>query len=307
MRHAFISLLIVLLISSCKDPVSILDTLIDKDRTVAKIISYELVDNKYVHIKFDSKVELVEFVVDKARYDRFGIGDDLNIALPYELSFGEEAIVSITVKKESGNKTRASLSLQGYNELLPMMVINEVSTNGTSASPDRVELYILSSGNVAGAVLETEKGSADVTLPSIDVSQGDIIVIYWNKTKKEADKERATGYTYYLDGKAEKTLSSKNGVLILRESKRGDIIDAIIYSDSTGSFTESAKAAAAFIIDEGHWSGDSIDSEYITSSRVLARRPGALDTDTADDWFTTMPRRSTFGEENVYAEYIPNE
>lgn len=306
MRRAFISLMIVL-ISSCRNNVAILDTLKDRDRTVAKIISYELVDNRYVHIKFDSKIELVEFIVDKLRYDRFAIGDDISIALPYELAFGEEAIVSITVKKESGNKTRASLSLQGYNELLPMMVINEVSTSGTSTSPDRVELYILSSGNVAGAVLETEKDSADVTLPSINVAQGDILVIYWNKTKKESDKERATGYTYYLDGKAEKTLSSKNGVLMLRESKRGEIIDAIIYSDSTGSLTEGAKAAAAFITDEGHWSGDAINSEYITSSRVLARRPGALDTDTADDWFTTMPRRSTFGEENVYAEYIPNE
>lgn len=286
---------------------SIIDTLKDKDRTVAKVLSYELVDNRYLHIKFDSKIELIEFIFNKERFDRFSAGDDITIQLPYELSFGEEAIVSITVKKESGNKTRASFSLQGHNELLPMMVINEVSTNGTSSSPDRVEIYILSSGNIAGAVLETEKESADVTLPSIDVSQGDIIVIYWNKNKKETDKERATGFTYYIEGKADKTLSSKNGILMLRESKRGEIIDAIIYSDSAGSLTESAKAAAAFIIDEGHWSGDAINSEYITSSRVMARRPGAIDTDTADDWFITMPRRSTFGEENIFAEYIPSE
>ncbi len=306
MRRAFISLIIVLLLSSCKAPVTILDTLKDKDRTVAKIISYELVDNRYVHIKFDSRVELVEFIVDKIKYDRFANGDDITIALPYDLSFGEEAVVSLTVKKESGNKTRASLLLQGYNDQLPMMVINEVSTNGTSSSPDRVELYILSSGNVAGAVLESEKDSADVTLSALEVSQGDILVIYWNKTKKEADTERATGFTYYIDGKAEKTLSSKNGALMLRESRRGGIIDAIIYSDGEGSLTEGAKAASDFIIKEGHWTGDAISSEYITSSRVLARRPGALDTDTADDWFTTMPRCSTFGEENIFAEYIPN-
>ncbi|MCI7605902.1 MAG: hypothetical protein MSS69_04020, partial [Spirochaetales bacterium] len=53
----------------------------------------------------------------------------------------------------------------------------------------------------------------------------------------------------------------------------------------------------------GMWEGDAFDSSLVTSSRVISRLPGAIDTETSDDFFVTAARRSTFGEENDYAPY----
>ncbi len=296
------------LLFSCKEPIELFDTLKDSDKTIAKVLSYELVENKYLKIRFDSPVELVEFQVDKTDYERFGIGNELFLSLPYPLSYGEEAVVSLTVKKESGNKTRASFILQGFNERLPGMVINELSTDGSSSSPDRVELYMLTEGNTAGALLTDTLDECVFSLPPIEVFQGDIIVVYWDKPKREDDYTRQSGKTIFLEANANKTINSKNGVFILKESRHGDIVDALIYSDSEcEKFSAKAKADAEYLIANGYWSGDAIDSTYVTSSRVIARRPGAVDTDSADDFFITAPRRSSFGEENIYAPYIPNE
>ena len=49
--------------------------------------------------------------------------------------------------------------------------------------------------------------------------------------------------------------------------------------------------------------GEAFDSTLTTSSRVIARLPGGVDTDSSDDFFITAARRSTFGEENEYVPY----
>ena len=308
MKHILIIVISIAVATSCKTDFSIIDTLKDRDKTLARILDYEVEDNRKLRIRFDTTVLLSDYRFNGNRIEAYGYGNDMLLDLPYALSYGEEAIVSITVKKDTGNYTRASLRIEGHNENLPRIVLNELSTDGTSAAPDRVELYALSSGDTAGIALSTGAGNKAIILPSIIVSQGDIIVIYWDKKPKENDYIRPSGKTSFISGNAEKTIPSKNGVMILKSSRNGEILDALIYSDSNGSsFSEKTEKDVQLLIDSGHWSGEYIDSSSITASRVFARRPGAVDTDTAYDWFITQPRKSTFGEENIYAPFNGDE
>ncbi len=302
-----ISLIIAI---SCMADASIFDTLRDKDKTLAAVLSYEVDDNRVLRIRFDTPVSITEYRFNNTVISASYTGNEIILTLPKELGYGEEATVSLTARKDNGNATRASLRIEGTNRRLPKMLINELSTDGTGAAPDRAELYCIAGGCTAGMVLSDSpaKDGNEVQLPSIEVTQGDIIVVYWDKSANAKDYKRPSGKTVFISGKAKATLPSRNGMLTLKSSRQGNIMDAVIYSDSNCSgFSEKAAADARLLIESGHWSGDAVDSSNITSSRVLARRPGAVDTDTADDWFITQPRKSTFGEENIYAPYTGDE
>ncbi len=308
MKQLLIIVISLIAASSCKADFSIIDTMKNKDKTLARILDYEVEDNERLRIRFDTSVLLADYRFNGKRIEAYGYGNEILINLPYTLSYGEEATVSITVKKDTGNYTRASLRIEGHNENLPRMLINELSTDGTSAAPDRVELYAITSGDTAGITISAGSGNETVSLPSIIVSQGDIIVVYWDKIPKENDYTRPSGRTVFIYGKAKNTIPSKNGVLMLKSSRSGYILDALIYSDSNGeSFSEKTEKDAQMIIDSDHWSGEFLDSSSITASRVFARRPGAVDSDTAYDWFITQPRKSTFGDENIYAPFNGDE
>ena len=57
------------------------------------------------------------------------------------------------------------------------------------------------------------------------------------------------------------------------------------------------------LIKEGEWTSEPISSLDVTSSRVIARYPGGIDSNSADDFFITAARKSTFGEPNQFIPY----
>ena len=61
--------------------------------------------------------------------------------------------------------------------------------------------------------------------------------------------------------------------------------------------------AAMELMRRGLWEGEPVSSVLVTASRVIARLPGGQDTNSADDFFITEARTSTFGTTNEYFPY----
>ena len=218
----------------------------------------------------------------------------------------------MTAEDLAGNTSRASFALTGPNDDIPLTLINEVSIKGTAASPDRIELLILEEGNTAGMTVKDgsrEHYDHEWILPELDVISGDIILLYWDTDiSGNAVEKRDENFTYSFSAGSDTTLSGTNGAIALYTSPEGEILDGIIYTTGTselcnGYGNTKTEEAAFMLIKEGEWTSEPISSLDVTSSRVIARYPGGIDSNSADDFFITAARKSTFGEPNQFIPY----
>lgn len=303
-RLLILSFIFAFLISCVPGGGVITDVSDGMKKTGPKVLSWRVEENKVFTIWFSETLELKEALVGGKTLLREKLGSKFSLTLPYTLSPGEKINLLMTVEDSNGNKTRFSFLLRGKNYYTPSLLINEVSVKGTQSNPDRIELYVLSSGNTAGVEVSDEKYS--FFLPSIDVKEGDILLIYWDKktTKKNWERERGT-MTYVLSASSPSTLSGPEGMVIVRKEENGEMMDALFYSEKgEDAFKdEGRKKVLEEAKEKGMWDGEVFDSSLSTSSRVISRLPGAVDSDSSDDFFITAPRRSTFGETNDYAPY----
>lgn len=303
----FIILFFLIFTPSCNDPnTKIEDILLKKDTEDAKIISSEIRNNNTFSIVLSEVVEIVELSINGVISKDRVLGKEFSFPLGRTIKMGEKVTIALTYKKNGGNTTRAYFTLYGKNTRKANMLINEVSIKGTKALPDRVELLVTKSGNIAGFELTDDLDSTPLTLPFLEVERGDIIVIYWNSKANKEDYIRENGkHTYYLSGNMANTLISTTGALILFDEHDGTIEDAILYSDFSSSDygKEKYEKCESLLIEKNEWYGEPISSEYVTASRVLTRLKGGIDTNTSEDFFTSQARKSSFGEENEYYPY----
>ncbi len=310
MKHLFSLIIILLLLTSfsCSDKNAAVENVLSSvDRRPAQILSYSLGDNSSFLIRFSERVLISEVVYDGTKRKTGFVGESFTIALDRELSMGEKYTLALTFEKNGGNTGRAHFTLYGRNDRKASLLINEVSMKGDKTNPDRIELLVTKKGNIAGFILTDELDTAAVVLPSIEVSRGDIIVVYWEtKSGKTTQTRSETLYTYYVDGGADHTLIGTTGAVLLYDENGGEIVDALLYSDFTSASTTKDKynAASALLAETGEWDGPAVDSTLVRTTRVLARMPGGVDTNSADDWFVTAVKKATWGEENVYAPYV---
>ena len=276
----------------------------DLSKTPPSLLSWEIDENNSFSVSFSETVEIKEIIADDIVLAKEKLGSSFSFPLPFLLSPREKARIMMTIEDTHGNRERFSFTVKGKNNNIPYLIINEVSVKGTQSSPDRIELYVLKDGDTAGVMVGDDKYS--YILPSIYVKEGDIILIYWDKSTTKKDWERNRNkMTYVLNAGASSTLQGTEGVIIIRGEENGDIMDVLFYSEKgEEALTEGDKKTLyEEALSAGMWEGDAFDSSLVTSSRVISRLPGAIDTETSDDFFVTAARRSTFGEENDYAPY----
>ena len=307
----WIILLLLLPVLSCTNKdIAIENLLSGKNKNGAAVIDYGLEDNSTFSIRFSERVEIREVVFNGEREAKSIVGETITIPLPYTLDMGEKFTLALTFTKNGGNTTRASFTLWGKNTNKAGVLLSKVSVDGNRTNPDRIELLVTKSGNVGGMAVTDDIDKEGVVLPSMTVKRGDLIVIYWDsRSGKEnfiRDYEKGL-YTYYINGGMESTLISTTGGILVYDEVGGSITDALIYSNFTEASIKKDKFSTLVekLEEEGAWEGEAVSSEEITASRILARLPGGIDSNTADDWFTTTPKVQ-FGWEHAYTPYSPD-
>ena len=68
-------------------------------------------------------------------------GQTVDVYPAQALNAGEEYFIKGTVQDSKKNSTSFGMTFFGYNPDLPILVINEFTTNGSGRHPDTVELY----------------------------------------------------------------------------------------------------------------------------------------------------------------------
>jgi hypothetical protein len=248
---------------------------------------------------------------------------------------GERCVITIRVADSGGNSLRALIPFYGLNTSLPPIIISEFTTQGSSTSPDMVELLVLEAGNTAGAVLcEGVDGDAiqKMVLPPIDAAGGDYIIVHFkpqgipeeidesvSKAESGGLKAHPEAWDLWVPGGS--GLSGNNGVISLYNRPGGDPLDGVLYSNRTSSsdtdydgFGSSAVLQRAReLVRAGMWHTaeeavrpeDAVNPDPSTATRSIFRMPGAADTNGAADWFIAPTSGATFGTENGTEVYAP--
>ncbi len=261
--------------------------------------------------------------------------EELSIRLADAPEPGGRCVITIRVADSRGNSLRALIPFYGLNTNLPPMVINEFTTQGSSSSPDMVELLVLGAGSTAGAVLyEGVDGDSlqEMVLPPIEAAAGDYIIVHFKpqgipeETDESVSKAESGGlkahpeaWDLWVPGGS--GLSGNNGVISLYNRPGGEPLDGVLYSNRTsssdtnyGGFGSSAVLQRArALVQAGMWHTaegevrpeDAVNPDASTATRSIFRMPGAADTDSAADWFIAPTSGATFGSENGTEVYVP--
>ena len=261
-------------------------------------------------------------------------GQTVEVYPSQALSAGEEYFIKGTVQDSEKNSTSFGMTFFGYNPDLPVLKINEFTTNGSGKHPDTVELYVKKGGNAAGITLfgGTKTTFQDkFILPSFSVKAGDYVLIHLKVQGIETEvdeterKDEAKGYDssdmawdFWVQGGS--GLSGNNGALTLYTNPYGQLMDAAIYTNRTSESDENYRGfgSAKFMLqadevaEAGGWviEGDEIAPEDCiwsadsTATRSICRSSTSADTDTKGDWHTVPTSKFSFGQKNNDEIYI---
>ena len=233
-----------------------------------------------------------------------------------------------------GNTMTFLYPFYGYNPHPPQVLINEVTTQGSSAHPDRVELLALEGGNMAGLCFTegtTDTWKTRLIFPPMEVTAGEFLIIHCKPEGLlgEVDEVEKTDLSEGKDVHSEvrdfwlpqgKGLGGNNGVLALYAYPGGPLLDGFLYSNRTSSSDEKYRGFGSLAVmemadqlyDEGGWHRegeliapeDGVNPESSTATRSICRMPGGIDEDRADDWHVVDTGEASFGEVNSEKLYI---
>ena len=248
---------------------------------------------------------------------------------------GAEHSIEAQVADPAGNHLRFVARFYGLNELLPAMIINEFTTQGSGTHPDLVEIRVLTDGNLTGScIYEGVPGNWDqrFVFPDLNVSAGDFIVVHFKplgiseEVNETVRQDESGGYDASPDAwdfwiPEGSGLSGNNGALALCENPLGGIIDGVLYSNRTSTSDDRYRGfgrttvmeRADYLVAEGAWAAnglvrpeDAIDPEDSTATRSISRGSDGADTNHRDDWHITPTRGITPGSVNSDEVYIPH-
>ena len=262
-------------------------------------------------------------------------GRTCSIILSESMEPGKEYALEGTVRDAEGNSLTFLTHIFGYNPRIPELMLNEITTQGSSSNPDKVEIKVLGEGNTAGVCLYEGVDTSWTyrkVFPAIEVSAGEYIVVHFKPegVSEEVDEtedpyactaeESVPGaWDLWVEGGG--GISGNNGVIAVYRSNTGDPVDGFLYSNRTSSSDENyrgfgstrALERADRLFEQGQWEAadrlvapeDAVDPEDSTATRSMCRMPGGPDTDSAEDWHIVPTSGSTFGTENVTEVYVP--
>lgn len=256
-------------------------------------------------------------------------GNIASIVLTAPLEPGVSCKFAARARDISGNSLSFAATVLGHNPEIPDILINEVRTDGSGEKTDLIELYVRSSGNLAGLCLFSGvpgNHEARYEFPAIKVKAGDFIIVHCKKLGNGGENDE-TGDSVSVASAVDchprardlycakpLALSKNNGCLALCASLDGPFLDVLLYSnrrsDSDAKYggfgatvlrtqaTACAEAGAWEIQEAEITPEDCAASGKITGARSLCRKPGSNDTNSSKDWQVCATGKTTFGERN---------
>lgn len=245
-------------------------------------------------------------------------GQTVSVEFGYELTPDMFFEIDGKVCDRYGNSTSFCVNVWGFNPSPVSALINEVTTKSSDTQPERTELLITGRGDLAGLTVYDgipEDRKQSVILPSVKLSGGDYVVIYWAERLPGTDEDmlitiNEEGHTVVSICSGSKTgLSDDNGIITLASSpsQGAEVLDCFIYSsfESTKYEGFGTKAVYERVLkakENDWWLTQAVNSSKSTATRSMSRRL-TEDTDTYTDWYTTVSRGQSFGKRNMSAEY----
>ncbi len=309
--------------------------LLPDDITPPVLVSLNVLTSDTIEIKSNENINLiVESYISK---ENIQISEILIITGSVIIIFESDLIPSVEycsefrIEDEHHNSLSFIAKFYGFNPRVPELLINEFICKGTKTNPNKVELYVVSDGNLAGVTLFNgvkEDYDSIYTFPSIDVSKGDYIVFRTTSDKyltayTEIENLYINNDNKFIDGVRDIRVddfrfSTTNGVISLYSEPFGFILDTVIYSKNENDIEKNNRNFGLkktmyrvdYVSETKEWIGeletlfpeDCIYNGDSTTTRSMNRKKG-IDTNTNKDWYTTQSRKASFGYENSKLVY----
>lgn len=248
-----------------------------------------------------------------------------------DLKPGVEYIGEFKIADSNGNSLTFISKYYGFNRELPEILINEFIVKGSNTNPNKIELLVTKSGNMAGITLfNGTKNSFDYffTFPEFYVNKGEYIVVRtisdkYSKPFIEIDDLNINNDSKFIDNVRDLRinnfkLSSTNGVISIYNNPFGQIIDCVVYTQNSNDETKNNRnfglnktviridevgESKSWISENGLiFPSDAINTSDSTTTRSL-NRINEQDTDSNSDWKTVATKEATFGFPNSQSYY----
>ena len=335
----YLPIILSAILLCCCSPVTDQRALIQEDLRPPVFIKTEVIDSSHVTLTFSEPVSL-----DPERFSSIPLlplegteydGNRLCLGFSEEMEPGTRYSLEMTVEDQASNTNTIMTQIYGFNPRVPGLLLNEITTQGSSTNPDKVELKAFSDGNTAGvAVFE---GTIDFwdqlkVLPPVEIAAGDYLVIHFkpagspdeldetvSNLQCTASEASDTGWDFWVEGGT--GLSGNNGVVSIYTHNAGTLMDGFLYCNRTSASDEEYRgfgSAATMekadqLWQQGGWTAagrliapeDAVNPDDSTATRSMCRMPGGEDTNSAADWFIVNTSQSTFGYENSTELYVP--
>lgn len=204
---------------------------------------------------------------------------------------GEPYLLHGEAEDTNGNTLSFSVPVTGYNGRVPLLVLSEIRTAYTKGKAEFVELYAVTSGNLAGITLfSAYDGQADsYQFPAAEIQAGEYITLHMRALEDgcidetEADLNAATAGEALADARDfwVQNTSARIGdsdILLLYNDFTGKIIDCAAYSESekTDWKNDAMRRAAEEAHAAGMWPSAAVSgalcSDGATPTRTISRQ-----------------------------------
>jgi hypothetical protein len=297
-------------------------------------LNCKAVSAREIQFRFSGPVRVLSFAADPPLpVGTIEAGETVQVSLSGDIPGGELFTADILVEDERGNTLNVLVPFRSRNETMPRLVINELRTeySGTGASPksEFVEFIALEGGNLGGLrlfIAGNTKKPMTFEFPPAETSAGEYIVLHLRILSGDTGAVNETGDNLGLSGGydakpgardfwiagSEKLLHSTDAVYLLDQDDQ--VIDAVMLSLTPDPWwaKDHFVQAADMLYQQGAWVAaggeipsptDAVSAAGVTATRTICRDTEA-DSNTLDNWYTTVTSGATPGTANNPNHYV---
>lgn len=310
--------------------------ILESDYSTPKLLNIQISNPREVFIEFDKEIRLKDLQICsvqnpeiKTRIETENIEKNTSFYIDCEkdFSFLENYQIFGVVEDDKFNTLTFSSILTGYNGNTPKLYLSELRTYYQKPKLEFLELQALTDGNLAGMTLEIyyKTEPMEFIFPPVDVKKGDFILVHGRKIDETCVNEStdlcAATYKdsvpnvidFWLD--SETKVMGNSGVILLKNRKNGDIVDALLYNEPTKEAwaNETVQQAAEEAFIKGGWEGsgnieDAAINTKPSGTRSLSRDFSYFEnqenpTPSKNQWIFVANGNATMGSKNSLVPY----